>query len=104
MEGLEPIEGGTLLTIAAEIISKEPDGFVIHVTNDESGEEKTVESVRDYVEFLIESVNDSERDNFVASWLPSPNARKVDIDLVGMQLGMMQEWMEEELGESHGVI
>jgi hypothetical protein len=36
-------------------------------------------------------------DNFVAKWLPSPNARRRDIDLVGMQLGMMQRWMEEEI-------
>jgi hypothetical protein len=102
MDGPEPIEGGTLLTIAAEIISKEPEGFVIRITNDEKDETKTVESVRDYAEYLIESVNESERDNFVATWLPSPNARRYDIDLVGMQLSMMQDWMNEELGNGDG--
>jgi len=35
-------------------------------------------------------------DNFIAKWLPSPNARKRDIDLVGMELGVIQEWMEKE--------
>jgi len=95
----EPVEGGTLLTIAAEIFSVEPEGFEIHVSNDEKDEKKVFDSVRGYAEYLIESVNTSEKDNFVASWLPSPHARKVDIDLIGMQLGMMQEWMEEELGE-----
>ncbi len=104
MEERKPVEGGTLLTISAEIFSRDPEGFEIHITNDERGETKIVEGVRDYAEYLIESVNESERDNFVANWLPSPHARKVDIDLIGMQLGMMQEWMDNELGESHGVI
>jgi len=101
MNGPEPIEGGTLLTIAAEIISKEPEGFEIRITNDEKDETRTVESVRDYVEYLIESVNESERDNFVATF-PSPKARRYDIDLVGMQLSMMQDWMNEELGDANG--
>ncbi len=102
MDAPEPIEGGTLLTIAAEIISREPDGFEIRITNDESNETKTVQSVRDYAEYLLESVNASSRDNFVATWLPSPHARRYDIDLVGMELSMMQEWMDQELGDSNG--
>jgi len=93
----EPVEGGTLLTITAEIISLEPEGFIIKVHNDESNETFEAKSVREYAEFLIESVNKSSCDNFVAQWLPSPNARRYDIDLVGMQLGMMQDWMEREL-------
>lgn len=88
---------GSLLTISAKIISLEPSGFVIEVHNDETGETIRAESVREYAEFLIESVNSSSRDNFVATWLPSPDARRRDIDLIGMQLGMMQKWMEEEL-------
>ena len=96
----EPIENGTLLTIASEIFSVEPEGFEIHVSNDEKNQKEIFTSVRDYAEYLIESVNASTKDNFVANWLPSPHARKVDIDMIGMQLGMMQEWMEEELGES----
>ena len=100
----DPVEGGSLLTIASEIFSVEPEGFEIHVSNDEKEEQKIFTSVRDYAEYLIESVNASARDNFVADWRPSPHARKVDIDMIGMQLGMMQEWMEEELGEGNGVI
>ncbi len=88
---------GTLLTITAEIISKEPKGFIIKIYNDERQETVEVNSVREYAEYLIESVNSSVMDNFVAKWLPSPNARRRDIDLIGMQLGMMQEWMEKEL-------
>jgi len=95
---------GTLLTVSAEIISKEPEGFEIKVTNDEKNETKIFNSVREYAEYLIESVNTSRMDNFIAPWLPSPNARRYDIDLVGMQLSMMQEWMEKELGESHGIV
>ncbi len=45
---------------------------------------------------MIESVDSSTMDNFIAKWLPSPNARKRDIDLVGMELGVIQEWMEKE--------
>jgi len=89
---------GTLLTVSAEIVSVEPEGFEIHVTNDEKNETKVFTTVREYAEYLIESVNTSRRDNFIAPWLPSPNARRYDIDLVGMQLSMMQEWMEKELG------
>jgi len=89
---------GTLLRVSAEIISVEPEGFEIHVTNDEKDETKVFTTVRDYAEYLIESVNTSTRDNFIAPWLPSPNARRYDIDLVGMELSMMQEWMEKELG------
>jgi hypothetical protein len=88
---------GTLLTITAEIISQEPEGFIIRIHNDERNETFDAKSVRQYAEYLIRSVNGSIRDNFVAKWLPSPDARKEDIDLVGMQLGMMQEWMEKEL-------
>jgi len=91
---------GSLLTISAEIISQEPEGFIIRVKNDESGETLEAQSVREYAEFLIESVNRSARDNFVATWLPSPRARKRDIDLIGMQLGMMDRWMQEELRQA----
>lgn len=90
---------GTLLTISAEIVSVEPEGFVIKVHNDETGESIETDNVRDYAEFLVNSVNSSTMDNFVAKWLPSPNARRADIDLIGMQLGMMQEWMEKELAQ-----
>ncbi len=91
---------GSLLTISAEIISQEPEGFIIRVKNDETGETIEAQSVREYAEFLIESVNRSARDNFVATWLPSPRARKRDIDLIGMQLGMMDRWMQEELRQA----
>ncbi|WP_456392256.1 hypothetical protein [Nitratifractor sp.] len=99
----EPVEGGSLLTVTAEIVSLEPEGFIIKIHNDERNETFEAKSVREYAEYLIRSVNGSMRDNFVARWLPSPNARRVDIDLIGMQLGMMQEWMEQELkqGSDH---
>ncbi len=90
---------GTLLTVSAEIFSVEPEGFEIHVTNDEKDEKKIFTTVREYAEYLVESVNTSRKDNFIAPWLPSPHARRYDIDLIGMQLSMMQEWMEKELGE-----
>jgi hypothetical protein len=100
----DPIENGTLLKLTAEIFSVDPDGFVIKVDNDEKNETKTCNSAREYAEYIIESVNESQRDNFVAEWRPSPHARKVDIDMIGMQLGMMQEWMEEELGDADRVL
>jgi len=85
-----------LLTIEAEIVSKD-DGFIIKIKNSETGEKLEVDNVRDYAEYLIESVNKSMCDDFTAVWLPSPKAKKRDIDLIGMQLGMMQEWMDKEL-------
>lgn len=86
-----------LLEIDAEIISKD-DGFIIEITNSEKRESVRVNNVRDYAQYLIESVNTSLCDDFVANWLPSPQAKRADIDLIGMQLGMMQEWMDKELG------
>jgi len=99
----EPVEGGSLLTVSAEIVSLDPEGFIIKIHNDERNETFEAKSVREYAEYLIRSVNGSTRDNFVAQWLPSPNARRADIDLIGMQLGMMQEWMEQEMrqGSDH---
>ncbi len=91
---------GTLLTITAEIVSLEPEGFIIKIYNDETGETYEANSTREYAEYLINSVNRSTMDNFRAVWLPSPAARKRDIDLIGMQLGMMQKWMEEELEQA----
>ena len=91
---------GTLLTITAEIVSLEPGGFIIKIHNDETGETFEAKSTREYAEYLINSVNRSTMDNFRAVWLPSPSARRRDIDLIGMQLGMMQKWMEEELSQA----
>jgi len=99
----EPVEGGSLLTVAAEIVSLDPEGFIIKIHNDERNETFEAKSVREYAEYLIRSVNGSMCDNFVATWLPSPNARRADIDLIGMQLGMMQEWMEKELAQDDEV-
>ena len=86
----------SLLKIEAEIISNDDD-FIIKVKNSETGETKELESVREYAEYLIDSVNNSLCDDFTAIWLPSPKAKRRDIDLIGMQLGMIQEWMDKEL-------
>jgi len=89
-------DGRSLLKIDAEIVSND-DGFIIKIKNSETGEELEVDNVRDYAEYLVESVNRSMCDDFAANWLPSPKAKRSDIDLIGMQLGMMQEWMDKEL-------
>ena len=93
----QPIDDRALLKIDAKIISQD-DGFIIEITNSEKKETLQVNNVRDYAEYLIESVNTSLCDDFAANWLPSPKAKRADIDLIGMQLGMMQEWMDKELG------
>jgi len=92
----QPREGRELLRIDAQIVSHD-DGFTIKISNSETKESVEVNSVRDYAEYLVESVNKSLCDDFVANWLPSPKAQKRDIDFIGMQLGMMQEWMDKEL-------
>jgi hypothetical protein len=92
----QPNEGRALLKIDAQIIS-EGDDFIIEITNSEKKETIRVDNVRDYAEYLVESVNNSLCDDFVANWLPSPKAKRAHIDLIGMQLGMMQEWMEQNL-------
>jgi len=92
----EPRDGRSLLKIDAKIISQ-VDDFIIEITNSEKKETIRVNNVRDYAEYLIESVNNSLCDDFAANWLPSPEAKREHIDLIGMQLGMMQEWMDKEL-------
>ncbi len=87
-----------LLKLTAEIISQEPEGFIIKVTNNEKDETVECHSTREYAEYIINSVNASKYDDFVAQWKKSPKARRVDIDMIGMQLGMMQEWMDKEMG------
>jgi len=85
-----------LLTLESEIFSHD-DGFTIEIKNSETGKSRVVNSVRDYAEYIIESVNSSLCDDFTIVWKKSPKANRRDIDLIGMQLGMMQEWMEKEL-------
>ena len=92
----QPRTNRALLKIDAEIIS-EDDGFIIQITNSEKKETVRVKNVRDYAEYLINSVNTSMCDDFVANWLPSPKAKRRDIDFIGMQLGMMQVWIDKEL-------
>ncbi len=92
----KPREGRGLLRIDAQIISK-GDDFIIEITNSETKERIEVDNVRDYAEYLVNSVNNSLCDDFVANWLPSPKAKREHIDLIGMQLAMMQEWMDNEL-------
>jgi len=92
----QPRDGRSLLKIDAKIIS-EGDDFIIEITNSEKKETIKVDNVRAYAEYLIESVNNSLCDDFAANWLPSPKAKRAHIDLIGMQLGMMQEWMDKEL-------
>ncbi len=87
-----------LLKLTAEIISLEPEGFIIKVTNNEKDETVECHSTREYAEYIIDSVNTSKYDDFTAIWKPSPKARRIDIDMIGMQLGMMQEWMDKEMG------
>ncbi len=93
----QPKEGRELLKIDAKIVSNDDNTFRIKIKNSETEESIDVDSVRDYAEYLIKSVNSSSCDDFVANWLPSPDAKREHIDLIGMQLGMMQEWMDEEL-------
>jgi len=91
-----PNKNRALLRVDAEIIS-DGDDFIIKIKNSETGETIEVDNVRDYAQYLIESVNSSKCDDFVANWLPSPKAKRAHIDLIGMQLGMIQEWMDKEL-------
>jgi len=88
---------GTLLTITAEIISNLNEGFLIKLYNDETDEATTVTSVDDYADYIISSANNSKCEDFKAVWLPSPNAKRADIDLIGMQLGEVQSRFDKEI-------
>ena len=88
---------GTLLTITAEIISNLDEGFLIKLYNDETDEATTVTSVDDYADYIISAANTSKCVDFKAVWLPSPNAKRADIDLIGMQLGEVQSRFDKEI-------
>jgi len=97
MNKQKPTEG-TTLTITAEIISNLDDGFIIKLYNDETDEAISVNSVDEYANYIIDSVNASKSENFIAQWVPSPNARREDIDLIGMKLSALQKRFDEEIG------
>jgi len=90
---------GTLLTITAEIISNLNDGYIIKLYNDETDEATTVTNVDEYADYIISSVNDSKCADFKAVWLPSPNAKRADIDQIGIKLGEIQQRFDIEIGE-----
>ena len=89
----------TLLSITAEIISTHNKGYTIKLYNDETDETTEVNSVNEYADYIINSVNNSKCKDFKAVWLPSPNARRSDIDQIGIKLGEIQKRFEIEIGE-----
>ena len=90
---------GTLLTITAEIISNLNDGYIIKLYNDETDEATTVTDVDAYADYIIGSVNNSKCADFKAVWVPSPNAKRADIDQIGIKLGEIQQRFDIEIGE-----
>jgi len=90
----------TLLTITAEVISNLDDGYLIKLYNDETDEATSVTNVDAYADYIISAVNSSQRDDFKAVWLPSPNAKRADIDQIGVKLGEIQKRFDVEIGAS----
>jgi len=88
---------GTLLTITAEIISNLNEGFLIKLYNDETDEATTVTSVDEYADYIISAANNSKCEDFKAIWLPSPNAKRADIDQIGIKLGEIQKRFDIEI-------
>jgi len=95
--GKEATDKNTLLTITAEIISNLNEGYLIKLYNDETDEASTVNSVDAYADYIISSANHSKRDDFKAVWLPSPNAKRADIDAIGIRLGEIQSRFDKEI-------
>ncbi len=95
----EEKKSGSLLTITAEIVSNLNEGFLIKLYNDETDEATSVTDVDAYADYIIQSVNASDREEFKAVWLPSPYAKKEDIDFIGRQLGEIQKRFDIEIGE-----
>jgi hypothetical protein len=101
MDNQEKIEG-TLLTITAEIISNLNEGYIIKLYNDETDEATTVSNVDEYADYIISSVNNSKCADFKAVWVPSPNAKRADIDQIGITLGEIQQRFDIEIGAEEG--
>jgi hypothetical protein len=101
MDNQEKIEG-TLLTITAEIISNLNEGYIIKLYNDETDEATTVSNVDEYADYIISSVNNSKCADFKAVWVPSPNAKRADIDQIGVKLGEIQQRFDIEIGAEEG--
>ena len=95
MDMNEEVLDGTMLVVSAEIVTVDENVFMIKLYNDEINEMVTVWSVDEYADYLIHSINNSAMDNFSAKWLPSPNASRKHIDLIGMQLGNIQQKLDE---------
>jgi len=91
------IPDGTMMTVTAEIVTLDENSFMIKLYNDETNEVASVGSVDEYADYIIVAVNKSGMDNFSAKWLPSPNASRKHIDLIGMQLGNIQQRFDEEI-------
>ncbi|NKQ41607.1 MAG: hypothetical protein HF962_08555 [Sulfurovum sp.] len=98
----ESNKSNSLLTVTAEIISEFDEGFQIKLHNDETDEVLSVKTVDEYADYIISNANNSKKDDFKAIWLPSPYARKEDIDFIGTKLGEIQKRFDTEIEVKEG--
>ena len=95
------MENESVLIVEAEILPNGLGGWVIKVVNKETNEERFCESIEEYSAFLNECVYSTEKDNFQAIWLESPQATPEMIADVRHKLMKFYDTIEQnsKLGE-----
>ncbi|WP_200763922.1 hypothetical protein [Nitrosophilus alvini] len=83
-----------ILVVTASIEPNGLGGWYIKAVNTETDEVRNCNTIQEYSDFLTESVYQTEKENFKAVWLESPNATKEMIEDVRYKLVKFHEDME----------
>ncbi len=70
----EQIPQEDILIVEAEIVPDGIGGWMLRCVNTETGEERYCKSIEEYSAFLNEAVYSTQKENFQAVWLESPQA------------------------------
>ncbi len=70
----EEIKKDDILIVETEIVPNGMGGWMLRCVNTETGEERVCNSIEEYSAFLNECVYTTNKENFQAVWLESPQA------------------------------
>ncbi len=70
----EEVNSEDILVVTAEIKPNGIGGWFIEAINTETGEKRVCKTIEEYSAFLNEAVYTTQKDNFQAVWLESPEA------------------------------
>ncbi len=84
-----------ILIVEAEIVPNGLGGWMIKARNTETGEERYCKSIEEYSAFLNECAYTTDKDNFQAIWLESPQATPAMIADVRQKLMAYYDSLEK---------